>query len=358
MTDKTTAHSNNYLPSLNGLRAVSIVMVIVSHVILSGTVSDSWKPLTLIFDGGLGVRIFFCISGFLITYLLLIEDSTTGISLKAFYFRRAIRIVPVNYAYIGVLFILTVTTNLTMSGCQFLTAMTYTKNYACGDAVDGHLWSLAVEEQFYLFWPFVVAYCRPATAVAIALLLCGLAPISRAAEYLVGHRAFFWLPSNADALMMGAMLAYYSSFHAGTLRKAMSQYSPSLRLASVLIMLAPTYLSSKLILAKLTVTVGPTLQAIGATYLIASVVFHHRGVLYKFLNIPIVAYVGVLSYSLYIWQELFLLGYPANSSWPFAFPTNIFLIFVVSVASYHLLEHPLLNLRRRLHCKHPVKAAG
>src|SRR5205814_2279158 len=105
----------------------------------------------------------------------------------------------------------------------------------------------------------------------------------------------------------------------------------------------------KLMLAKLTITIGPTLQAICATYLMASLVFYRKGISYHFVNIPAIAYIGILSYSLYVWQQLFLLGFPANSSWAFTFPINIVLIFAISAASYYLLEYPLLALRRRLH---------
>jgi peptidoglycan/LPS O-acetylase OafA/YrhL len=191
------------LPSLDGLRAVSIALVIGSHAIGMFGVPPWLQPLTFIINGGLGVRIFFCISGFLITYLLLQERKRTGsIDLKSFYVRRALRIVPANYLFIAVLVAISLAGWIKIPTCNLLTAITYTKNYGCGGPLEGHLWSLAVEEQFYLLWPFAVVCCSAPRALTIACLLCLIAPISRAAEYLLGNSPFTWLPSNADGLMV------------------------------------------------------------------------------------------------------------------------------------------------------------
>lgn len=130
------------LPSLDGLRAVSIAMVIGAHAIGAFGLPGWLQPFAFIIDGDLGVRIFFCISGFLITHLLLHERKRTGsIDLKAFYVRRALRIIPVAYAFIAVLLILTALGQLHLPACNFVTALTFTKNYACAALPDGHLWS-------------------------------------------------------------------------------------------------------------------------------------------------------------------------------------------------------------------------
>ena len=147
----------NRLPSLDGLRAVSIVLVLGAH--LTGTryypVPDSW-----VFHeyAQLGVRIFFVISGFLITSLLLKEREKTGrVDLRGFYRRRFYRIMPVAYLY---MLTVAITAWGTLPVRDIAGAFTYTINFNTHATwLLGHFWSLANEEQFYLLWPCVLAFC-------------------------------------------------------------------------------------------------------------------------------------------------------------------------------------------------------
>jgi peptidoglycan/LPS O-acetylase OafA/YrhL len=341
------------IDSLNGFRAVSVFMVIGSHLALSGTAPDTLSQGLSLLDGTLGVRVFFCISGFLITLLLLDErKQNETISLKQFYARRIIRIVPVNYVFIFVLFLLTQLTQLTITQCQFLTSITYTKNYACGSWVDGHLWSLSVEEQFYLIWPVIIARLTAKSSVKVALVAILLAPVSRAIEYKTGHRAFFWLTSNADALMIGSIAAIAVAYHFDEFIKRINYRASLLRIVSVLSIAAPIVLSRYLLLGWFTVTLGPTMQALGATYLICSYAFHKRGAFYAALNSRVMTFFGVLSYSLYIWQEPFFTNpafYGLQNNIILQWPFNVVGLFLTALLSYYLLEKPLLSLRRALH---------
>jgi peptidoglycan/LPS O-acetylase OafA/YrhL len=227
--------------------------------------------------------------------------STIGISLKNFYFRRAVRILPVNYVYIATLILLSLLTSLKYSSCQYLSALTYTKNYFCMQSVDGHLWSLAVEEQFYLIWPFVVAAGSRRTALAAATVLIAVSPISRAVEYtFFAHRAFIWLPSHTDVLMLGAVGAFALQESPHTLRKLLFWSTGIVRGIAIAAIALPEYLGGHLMLGWFTVTIGPTLQALGIVYLILSFTLDHRGFLFKILNTKFLSYVGVLSYSLYM----------------------------------------------------------
>ena len=134
-----------------------------------------------LFDGALGVRIFFVISGFLISLLLQNEmmSSASGVSLTKFYIRRFLRLAPAQIAFVFALFLLTKVTSLELRACQYLTALTYTKNYWCGSWVDGHLWSLSVEEQFYLLWPFVLTRVSQKIALYVAFLYLCVPDIAR-----------------------------------------------------------------------------------------------------------------------------------------------------------------------------------
>jgi peptidoglycan/LPS O-acetylase OafA/YrhL len=336
---------------LDGLRAVSIILVIGGHLQLSGAADFAvLRP----FDGALGVRIFFVISGFIITYLFVQEEDAIGtISISRFYLRRFIRLYPVNIAFVAFLFLLTLYTDIRISNCQFVTALTYTKNFACGGWIDGHLWSLAVEEQFYLVWPLAFYVFRRRGLYLFALMLIAVAPFSRAFEYLSGSRLYALPTSNCDALMIGCCLALLCRDRIELVKKVASWRPMVGRVLAVFLMYVPIALSYRFWLAAFTVTLGPMLEAACAGYLLVSFVFIQRGAGFFLLNTRAMRGLGLISYSLYIWQEPIILA-PAqllglNAAWQLRFLEDIVLCVSCATVSYFAFEWPLLALRARLH---------
>jgi peptidoglycan/LPS O-acetylase OafA/YrhL len=119
------------IPSLDGWRAVSIVFVLLSHASASKGFPPQIELFTKWFSGELGVQIFFTISGFLITLLLLREFDTSGsINLRAFYERRALRILPVYFAFVLVMLFMQFTTIYRGTLAEWMHALTFTANYA------------------------------------------------------------------------------------------------------------------------------------------------------------------------------------------------------------------------------------
>ena len=162
------------IPSLDGLRAVSILLVVVCH--LAATV-DSPLPgrPSWYFNGAVGVDVFFAISGFLITTLLLRESERSGtISISRFYLRRALRILPAFWFYLTVLALLNRFGWVHLVGRDWIAALTYTVNFFLPTAYAvRHIWSLSVEEHFYIVWPLLFAFLgrNRATKLAIVYLL-------------------------------------------------------------------------------------------------------------------------------------------------------------------------------------------
>lgn len=344
------------IASLNGLRAVSVIMVVASHLAtaISTPPSIAWGLKAFngyLFDGALGVRVFFCISGFLITHLLLSErDKTGSISLKNFYLRRALRIWPVFYAFVLFLYIVNETTALKVSTCQFVTALTFTKNYGCSSWIDGHLWSLAVEQQFYLLWPAVLAFLsiRGATGVAIVAIL--IAPLSRLFEARTGFPQW-WLTSHCDALLTGGLAAMARQFHRDLFDHIAGARALAARYLSFALLVAPVVWRQASPDAALQITLGPTTQALAATFLIVSFAYGPAGIIKTFLNLWPLNFLGLVSYSLYIWQEPFFI-WPSDFGFDrlltFEWPFNLVCMLIVATASYYGLERPLVSLRRRL----------
>ena len=337
------------IPSLDGLRATSILLVVLGHALTHGVAPAPLKALAPLFSAELGVMIFFVISGYLITTLLADEMARGVASLPRFYARRFVRLAPAQLVFVGAMFLLTGVTPLHLSACQFATALTYTKNYACRGWVDAHLWSLSVEEQFYLLWPAALVFLPRRWAVRFAVFLLLLAPVTRAAEYHLGHRAYYWLLANTDALMIGCLAALYAN--AGVLSRLTAWRPGGGRFFAVLLALVPVFLSKSQIFGAADVLIGQTLQALAAAYLILSFTKVREGLTYRLLNTGPVRALGLISYSLYLWQQLFF-ATPADfgglSSPLLAFPVNVLAALALAVLSYSLVERPLLNVRRML----------
>jgi len=172
-----------YFPGLNGLRSISAMAVVISHITLSlkelgldpfifGSFDDG-SPRGLLL-AGYGVSIFFVISGFLITYLLLVEKEIQPINIKKFYVRRALRIWPLYYLYFGVaIFILIAfcfTIKIKTLFLYFFFAANVPFIMGCTTPFLAHYWSIAVEEQFYLFWPWIIKKSKYLISLIIILL--------------------------------------------------------------------------------------------------------------------------------------------------------------------------------------------
>jgi peptidoglycan/LPS O-acetylase OafA/YrhL len=350
------------LPSLDGWRAVSILLVLGSH---NPRVFDFPQRLDRLFmwsfDGGLGVRFFFVISGFLITFLLLKEHGQTGgINLKNFYFRRALRILPVYFAFLLVMLCLQLFTVWHQEPVTWLGNVTFLTNVLPGNWNTGHLWSLAVEEQFYILWPVLLCLIgRPAGSNRRLYLVLAIplvtAPICRVIGYerlepplfhsfFEGHSFF----TNFDSLAIGCIAGVV--FAESGRVAGMLGSRPQMLLVTALFLLAVPYVLGKLLICGIfTVPLGDSCEAAGLGLILLQSVWHPR--LFQPLAWLPVAQLGVLSYSIYIWQQLFCtnpkdFGFvnPTLMSFPF------WMVGAIGAAaiSYYCLERPLLNLRSRL----------
>lgn len=174
-----------HFSGLNGLRAIAALGVLFSHITLAldlfglnphifGTNADGNPRSTSL--AGFGVSIFFALSGFLITYLLLEEKKTQEINIKNFYIRRVLRIWPLYYLYLllCVLTLLIFDLPFEKSSLFFYVFLTANIPFIIGKVIPfiGHYWSLGVEEQFYSFWPWVVRKSK--SPLRITIILCVL----------------------------------------------------------------------------------------------------------------------------------------------------------------------------------------
>jgi peptidoglycan/LPS O-acetylase OafA/YrhL len=241
-------------------------------------------------------------------------------------------------------------TALHVSACEYVTALTYTKNYGCGGSILAHLWSLSVEEQFYLLWPPILALAPSRYRRWIVLALLTLGPLSRALEYRMHEPHYFWLTSNMDVLMVGCAAALWRP--AVPRQWFDGSVAPWLRTGALVLLLIPELLRAHLLLGWYTVMFGPLTQALATAYLICSLVGPGHGIMFKALNSRPVAFFGKASYSVYVWQQLFAFPpalYGFHSAILLTLPWNMVGAVGLGLSSYLLLERPLAGLRARLH---------
>lgn len=355
----TTAAEAPRIRSLDGLRAVSIALVIYSH--LCGTqgfpdMEPFHRAIGLGNVGHFGVRVFFVISGFLITSLLVSELRKTGtVRLGAFYIKRTFRIFPAFYLYVLAMIGLSQLGAIVLPWRDAVLALTYTINYQhLRDWHVGHAWSLSIEEQFYFLWPATLGAARVKRGIWIAAaVICG-APLLRIGwSMFVSNRELRLLateafPTVADSIMTGCLLSLARPRLDESDRYLRMLRSPLLPIAALAVIYAALRIDRHH--PGITMLAGETAMNLGIALVIDRYVRYPDLPVGRFLNARPLVLVGMASYSLYLWQQPFLLR-PAPgvvaSVWT-RFPQNLFLAAACAMASYHLVERPFLRLRARL----------
>jgi len=351
------------LYGLDGLRAISIVMVMASHAAGTRLLGGGTIPLgTAHAWGKVGVRVFFVISGFLITKLMFDERQKHGdVSVKNFYVRRAYRIFPAFFAYIGFLIVLRVLGHSTITNNDLVHAATYTTNFdAERHWLVSHIWSLSVEEQFYLVWPLLFAWLGYKRAFLAAVAACLLAPIARLliVRMLPEHLdSLVWqaTPAVADSLATGCVLAFVRNDTAraatGVLGALVHRVLGLTRSTPLTYLLFPAAFFTYLLETRPTVwtLVGVSFSNVAFALCIDRAVHDQSDIIGRVLVNRVVERIGVLSYSLYLWQQLFLrqsrLDGPVWLQVVTSFPVSVILALVVGILSYELVEKPILRRR-------------
>ena len=303
--------------------------------------------------GQLGVRVFFVISGFLITGLLLKElDKTATVNLGKFYFRRTLRIFPPYYFYLFVILFFSLIGLVDTPLASFLPAFTYTSNYIHPNTWNlGHTWSLSVEEQFYLIYPGVLLLFGRRKIVWLLGLLIIISPFVRVLDFKVfGDVEAVWITkgfhSNADALAAGCLLAVlYGYLHQNRFYLKLLD-SKLIIFAPILIFFFNAQLDHPIIYLGISFTVSIFLIALCIDW---AVTHHDDNFVGKFLNSSPMVTLGVMSYSIYLWQQPFFNH--QSSAWFTAFPFNLIGIALFSCFSYYVVEKLSLQWRQSLESK-------
>ncbi|MFC5861521.1 acyltransferase family protein [Acidicapsa dinghuensis] len=347
---------------LDGWRGVSILLVLMQHMALfafpvsaKGTLGF-WVHREIFVAGGLGVFIFFCISGFVITRLLILEEAERGsVSLKGFYTRRFLRIIPVFYCFLATVLL------LSWAGC---TPTEFSWAAIAGlflhdfiplqhpDWFVGHSWSLSVEEQFYLALP------------PLWVLLSG----SKRTKFLFAGLAFMLLWGliiqwghlgrilsagvvlGFSCISVGALMAVFED----RLYQIVVHVHPMAVIAGALLLISP--MDKGGIQGSIYALIGPFAIGLMLMYTMC-----RPGWPRKVLNWPGLQWIGLISYSLYLWQEIFTGSFDRYGTQRIAaaFHAGAFLLMIpVAALSFYYIERPCTRMGRRLSDKFSIRAGS
>ena len=354
--------SLSYFGSLDGLRCFAILGVIWQH---SPAIPHESMPFT---DAGAsGVALFFVLSGFLITTLLLREESATGlINLKNFYIRRTLRIFPLYYSVLALYTILVVFLENNAAGRLFISNLpfylTYTNNWFVDLIIndDGQrrvififAWTLATEEQFYLLWPFLMKYCR--RHIAIATLLSVML-VDLVLEFSFGK---FELPSTLFERLLRIATSPSTEIFMGVL---LAQVLHSRQGFTIIWRVLGKRVNSALpFIVSLAVIMWPgeaslawyVIQCFTFTWLLAACVIQEGHNFSQLLKFPPLMRIGIVSYGMYLLHVLAvntsrtLLPHFGIENTVLKFMFALTLTFFAAEISYRCFESPILRLKRR-----------
>lgn len=326
-----------YRPDIDGLRAIAVLSVIIFHF------DHSWLP-----GGFIGVDVFFVISGFLITSIILKEANNGQFKISNFYIRRAKRIFP---ALILVLLLTWIISWFVLlesefkplgkhiySGAFFFSNISLLKEVGYFDVSADlkpllHLWTLSLEEQFYIFWPLFILLAvkkkwkigKTTLWIFIVSFILNVFLISK-----FSSSTFYLIHTRAWELLAGALISIYSF-----------KFASRINLYSAIGMLM--ILASVFVLAKGTMYPGlyALMPVIGTVLIIAS---GPTALINKFLSSKILVFIGLISYPLYLWHWpiLSFLNISENNQPPFiAKLAAILFTFAFSFLTYRFVEFPL-----------------
>ena len=375
-----------YHPSLDGVRGVAVLAVLLLHAYVPVTVPILGNYLELLGIGGfLGVDIFFVLSGFLITALLFQEREANGkIDFKKFYARRALRLLPALYLYLLASISYTVAFRPSKESAGALRDVAvitfYLSNWIPINIYTlRHVWSLAVEEQFYLFWPFILVGLMHLAAgfkiqrhwiLGFLLGVVGLIAIHRGLMFAdIGYttRVYQGLDTRADALLLGSCAALFLSWD---LLPRREWFLKSLKIAAIVAVAVLFYwIMTRSITDGFFYYGGFTLAAFGVDLIILALLVSPPKLLARFFEWSVLVWIGRLSYGIYLWhklvyvildQSLLPLAVRSETLRTMVLPLTIKIgvSLIVASASFYFFEKPFLRLKKRFAASAPpVKTA-
>lgn len=336
------------IPALDGVRGVAVLAVFASHARVPG--------FSL---GGAGVDAFFVLSGFLITSILISEiERTDSIALPRFFLRRIKRLTPalllltVIYAALAP-FIWrqwSAAEHAGLSALSFFYLMDYARAFWIGHNPLTHTWSLAVEEHFYLLWPFVLLALARWVPVRRWLMVLAAAYLAATVWRCVSVDLYGWtatyfrFDTRLSALILGSLLAVL--FATDTAQRGRQVWTSALAAGAIIISAFAVRLYDGAESTGQWATLGiAIIEALSLAVILTIVERHREGtssLLTRMLSVGPIVYVGRISYGLYLFHHPLTYGL-YHYHWTTALLISLPVSFALAALSFHLVEHPILR---------------
>ncbi|TDB64437.1 acyltransferase family protein [Arundinibacter roseus] len=362
---RTTNHG--YLIQLDGLRFIAVALVLVDHWL---------AEINVIPFGPLGVTLFFVLSGFLITRILLVskeknfgQEGGLGRYLRKFYFRRTVRIFPIYYLTIAVLFVMNVPpVRETLAWCLLYATNIYIAINQHWLGVIDHFWSLAVEEQFYIFFPFVIFFIPGKWLVQFLVGMSIFSILLRVYFFTAGYEwmvNYVSMPTCLDSFGLGGLMAWLQ-LNRPTLFVKVFEKTRWIWL-TLLGWILVVYWSKSFdeIHNFANDVVDRLISSVFCFFLIGKAVLGYGGVMKWFLENSVSNYLGKISYGMYVYHNFVYNHFHSSPSHPTIrllnkieswFPVlNDSLIFqlmlffalttLLAALSWHIVEKPINSLK-------------
>jgi peptidoglycan/LPS O-acetylase OafA/YrhL len=348
-----------YIKGFDGLRAISIIFVLLTHLGIYSVIKENkfLEKNYNLFSGSTGVMIFFTISGFLITSLLLKEKKSNGrINLKYFFIRRFLRLLPPLLIFFLAVFLLMFFNFLPSDYLALLISFFYLYNfvpYIHYTRELAHTWSLGVEEQFYFLWPFVInriKTIKTGLLISAFIILCCivlnfiyLLPIyfNGSAHFLTNY--FFvdrWFIPACLPIMIG-------SFTSIILHEYEIHFHSKIHKNYLFLALSIFIFVAQLFIPGISIHYIKLFQPIGISCLLLWIYFNQSNFLVNLLELKPISFLGKISYGVYVFQGLFLRNGPGGRLAIQQYPLNVILVFLFAILSYYFVEKRIMKFKNK-----------
>lgn len=349
-------YATGTIPSLDGIRAVAVALVFFAH-----------SGLEKLIPGGLGVTIFFVLSGYLITTLMRIEHARSGaISYRGFYLRRLLRLMPPLFIVVAAAGLLSALSlidgGFTWDG--MLSALFYFGNYHVIShdyhgmpAGIGVVWSLAIEEHYYLFYPPLAALLLRVGRIGLSVTLLSILCVAVLAwrYWLVFHgssEAYLTMATDTrvDAILIGCLMALLRNPWLDHVPAPKALNDWGIAAVSVAVLIGTLVYRDEVF----RLTARYTLQSLAIAPLIYLAVARADRLPFRWLNARPLVYIGTISYTIYLSHHVILLGLAKHwpqLNWFWLTLVGAALVWAVAEPMRRWVEQPCAKLRKRLHRK-------